>query len=76
MNQQTENPRAFDPSLWLSALTAIGGGYALMADRRLTFVVQDCDADDLTRVMSQIVGHKERQEALKLAIEKRQAGEG
>lgn len=66
---------AFDPRMWLSAFAAMGGGYALMADRRLAFVVHDCDGDDLTRAMSQIVGNTERQEALKLVIEQRQAGE-
>lgn len=77
MGNQTQGASAptFTPSLWLAALSAIGGGYALMADRRLAFVVKDCDGDDLARVMSQIVGNADRQEALKRAIEQRQAGE-
>lgn len=77
MQSQTQGASAptFDPSLWLAALSAIGGGYALMADRRLAFLVQGCDGDELTRVMSQIVGDTDRQEALKLAIEQRQVGE-
>jgi hypothetical protein len=64
----------FDPNLWLSALTEIGGGYALGADRRLTFLVDHCDGEALTSVMAQIVGHAERQEAIKGAIEDRQNG--
>lgn len=65
----------FDPRLWLGALTAIGGGYALMADRRLTFLVDDCEGDALTPIMAQIVGQPDRQEALKHTIELRRAGE-
>ena len=65
----------FDPRLWLSTLTAIGGGYALMADRRLTLMVDGCDDDDLAFVMSQVIGQPERQEAIKAAIEQRQFGE-
>ena len=65
----------FDPQLWLSALTSIGGGYALMADRRLTVMVDGCDDDELAFVMSQVIGHPERQEAIKVAIERRQFGE-
>lgn len=64
----------FDPSLWLSALTAIGGGYALMSDRRLAFVVNECPADELTAVMAEIVGDSDRQEAIKRTIEERQEG--
>lgn len=65
----------FDPSLWLGALTSIGGGYALMSGRRLAFLVDECPADELTGVMAQIVGQPERQEAVKHAIERRQVGE-
>jgi len=68
-------PFSFDPTLWLDAFTRIGGGYALMADRRLAFVVQDCDGEDLARVMAQIIGDDERQQAIKAAIERRQCGE-
>lgn len=77
METQTKGASAptFDPSLWLAALSAIGGGYALMADRRLAFVVQDCDGEALARVMAQITGSADRQEAVKNAIERRQAGE-
>ena len=66
---------AFDPTLWLNALTVIGGGYALMADRRLAFLVDECDGEALTGVMAQIVGRPERQDAIKFAIERRQMGE-
>lgn len=64
----------FEPALWLRSLAEIGGGYALMADRRLCFLVDDCEGDDLTRLMAQIVGMPERQEALKSSIERRQLG--
>jgi hypothetical protein len=64
----------FDPKLWPEALTQIGGGYALMADRRLAFLVGQCDGAELTVVMSAIVGQQERQEAVKTAIERRQLG--
>ena len=65
----------FDPKLWLAALTEIGGGYALMAERRLAFIVEHCDGEALTPVMAQIVGDTDRQEAIKMAIELRQVGE-
>lgn len=65
----------FNPGLWLSALTSIGGGYALMSGRKLAFVVDECDGEALTSVMAQIIGQPERQEAIKAAIERRQFGE-
>ena len=65
----------FDPVLWLQALTSIGGGYALMADRRLALVVDGCDDDELSFVMSQVIGQPDRQNAIKAAIEQRQFGE-
>lgn len=65
----------FDPRLWLSMLTSIGGGYALIADRRLALLVDGCDDDELAFVMSQVIGQPERQEAVKAAIEQRQFGE-
>lgn len=67
--------QSFEPHLWLQALTAIGGGYALMGDRRLAFLVDECDGEDLTGVMAQIVGQPERQEAIKSAIERRSLGQ-
>lgn len=65
----------FDPALWLAALTSIGGGYALVSGRKLAFLVDACDGEALTGVMSQIVGQAERQEAIRNVIERRQAGE-
>lgn len=65
----------FDPTGWLAALVAIGGGYALASGRKLWFVVQDCGEDELTTVMSHIVGKPDRVEALRWTIERRQAGE-
>jgi hypothetical protein len=71
----TRQRDSFDPKAWLGTFAAIGGGYALMADRRLAFVVDACDGEDLTGVMAQIVGQPERQDAIKAAIEQRQNGE-
>jgi len=75
MLMQPSQPPRFDPQLWLSAFAEIGVGYALAADRRLTFLVGACHGEHLTSAMAQIVGHPERQEALKAAIERRQNGE-
>lgn len=71
----TEPIRGFDPGVWLGAFTAIGGGYALMSGRKLAFLVDECDAEDLTGIMAQIVGQPERQEAIKSAIERRSLGQ-
>lgn len=65
----------FNAKLWLDRFANIGGGYALVADRRLTFLVGDCDGGKLTEAMQQIVGRPERQDAVKAAIERRQLGE-
>ncbi len=65
----------FDAPAWLASLVAIGGGYALASDRKLWLVVEDCDADDLTRVMAQIVGQPDRAEAIRWTIEAQQNGE-
>lgn len=70
-----ERVDAFDPAVWLKTLTTIGGGYGLVSGRQLAFLVDDCDGGALTSVMSQIVGQPERQEAIKMAIERRQMGE-
>jgi hypothetical protein len=67
--------QTFDPQRWLGELTNIGGGYALMADRKLAFLVSDCDDEALTTVMAQIIGRPERQNEIKAAIERRQCGE-
>lgn len=65
----------FNAAAWLHALVSIGGGYALASDKRIWFVVAECPADELTTVMAQIVGHPERQDAVRLTIERRQNGE-
>jgi hypothetical protein len=65
----------FNPARWLHSLVQIGGGYALASDKRLWLVVADCPADELTDVMAQIVGHPDRQDAVRLTIERRQNGE-
>jgi hypothetical protein len=68
-------PGTFDPKAWLAALTSIGGGYALVSGRRLAFVVDECDGEDLAVVMSHLIGQPDHQEAIKRAIEQRQNGE-
>ncbi len=70
-----QHPDAFNPATWLTAMTQIGGGYALMSGRRLALMVDDCDPDDLTTVMSHLIGRPDRQEAIKRAIEQRQLGQ-
>jgi hypothetical protein len=65
----------FNPARWLHSLVQIGGGYALASDKRLWLVVADCPADELTDVMAQIVGHPDRQHAVRTVIERRQNGE-
>lgn len=65
----------FNPARWLHSLVQIGGGYALASDKRLWLVVSECPAEELTDVMSQVVGHPDRQEAVRLTIERRQNGE-
>lgn len=62
---------AFSPAAWLQSLVQIGGGYALASGRKLWLVVEHCPADELTSVMSQIVGHPDRAEAVRLTIERR-----
>lgn len=71
----TSKAPTFDPTAWLSALVAIGGGYALASGRKLWLVVQDCPANELEAVMAQIVGKPDRVEAVRWTIERRQAGE-
>lgn len=66
---------AFNPRLWLDALTSIGGGYALGSDKRLFLLVDACPADELTGVMAQIVGNADRQDAVRHAITQHQIGE-
>jgi len=67
----------FDPNLWLQAFALIGGSYALTPEPagRLWLFVDRCDSEQLTTVMAEIVGHEDRQEAVKLAIQQRQNGE-
>jgi hypothetical protein len=65
----------FDPAAWLSALVAIGGGYALAAGRKLYLVVDDCDTYDLAPIVGQIIAQPARVEAVRTAIERRRCGE-
>ncbi|MFZ5793371.1 MAG: hypothetical protein ACRCS5_05980 [Sphingomonas sp.] len=65
----------FDPMLWLAALSSVGGGYALTADRRLCLMVANCDPDDLAPLTAQLIGNPARREAVRVAIEQRQAGD-
>jgi hypothetical protein len=66
----------FDPAAWLSVLVSIGGGYALASGRKLWLVVEGCATVDIEDVMRPLVGHPERVEAVRTAIERRQNGEG
>lgn len=65
----------FDAPAWLASFVAIGGGYALGSERKLWLVVEGCEADDLTPVMAQIVGHPDRAEAIRCTIEAQQTAE-
>jgi len=65
----------FDPAAWLSALVAIGGGYALATGRKLYLVVDDCDTYDLAPIVGQIIAQPDRAEAVRIAIERRQCGQ-
>lgn len=67
---------SFDAPAWLASFVAIGGGYALASERKLWLVVEGCDADDLTPVMAEIVGHPDRAEAIRCTIEAQQNGKG
>jgi len=64
----------FDPAAWLSALVSIGGGYALASGRKLWLVVEDCTAIDIEDLMRPLIGHPDRVEAVRSAIERRQNG--
>jgi hypothetical protein len=66
---------AFDAPAWLHSLTEVGGGYALASGRKLWLVVDQVPAEALTPLMAALVGHPERQEAVRATIERRQAGE-
>lgn len=65
----------FDPAAWLAALVYIGGGYALASGRKLWLVVEECAAIDIEDLMRPLIGHPERIEAVRSAIERRQNGE-
>lgn len=71
---ETHEHSLFNATLWLAALTEIGGGYALLSGRRLYLSVGRCSGEPLTAIMQQIVGRPDRQEAIKQAIESRQNG--
>lgn len=73
----TASTFTFDATLWLRALVAIGGGYALTPEpeRRLWLFVNHCDPDELTPIMAQLIGNRERQEAIRDAIVSKQNGE-
>ncbi len=75
LQNRTTSGNTFDPAAWLHDLVSIGGGYALASDKRLWLVVADCPADELTTVMAQVVGHPDRQAAVRTTIERRQNGE-
>jgi len=64
----------FDPAAWLSALVSIGGGYALASGRKLWLVVEECATVDVESLMRPLIGHPDRVEAVRSAIERRQNG--
>lgn len=64
----------FDPAAWLSALVSVGGGYALASGRKLWLVVEECAAVDIEDLMRPLIGHPDRIEAVRSAIERRQNG--
>lgn len=64
----------FDPAAWLSALVSIGGGYALASGPKLWLVVEQCAAIDIEDLMRPLIGHPDRVEAVRTAIERRQNG--
>jgi hypothetical protein len=64
----------FDPAAWLSALVSIGGGYALASGRKLWLVVEECATVDIEDLMRPLIGHPDRVEAVRSAIERRQNG--
>ena len=68
-------PSAFSPTDWLDTFAALGGTYALMSDRRLALIVGRAMLDDLSAHMQQVASWPERQDALRDAIERRQAGD-
>ncbi|TCP98277.1 hypothetical protein C8J46_105433 [Sphingomonas sp. PP-F2F-A104-K0414] len=65
---------AFDPAAWLGALVSIGGGYALASGRKLWLVVEECATVDIEDLMRPLIGHPDRVEAVRSAIERRQNG--
>jgi hypothetical protein len=65
----------FDPAAWLTVLVSVGGGYALASGRKLWLVVEECAPADIENVMRPLIGHPERIEAVRAAIERRQNGE-
>ena len=66
---------SFDASQWLADFTALGGMYALGADRRLALVAYGPCAPDLAAMVAQIAGEPHKSEALRQAIEQRQCAE-
>lgn len=65
----------FDAWAWLCELTEAGGGYALASGRKLWLIVDGVPADALTPIMAALVGHPDRQEAVRATIERQQLGE-
>lgn len=65
----------FDAAAWLSALVSTGGGYALASGRKLWLVVEECTPVDIESIARPLIGHPERIEAVRSAIERRQNGE-
>lgn len=75
IKQEASVAPAFDATAWLIAFASLGGGYALMTDRKLHLVIEDCDRYDLAPIVGQIIAQPERVEAVRTAIERRKCGE-
>ena len=70
LHSETE-PNAFDPAAWLASFTAIGGGYALIAGRRVAFIIDPANTE-AANVVSEATGFAGRLDAVREMIERRQ----
>lgn len=66
-----KHPAPFNPSAWLDAYASDGGSYAVTPDGRLWLGIIDFVGEDLTRHTAQLIGHPERNEAIKALVRER-----
>ena len=59
----------FDPRQWLDRFTAAGGGYIVTSGGKLVFITAHIDGLSLTASMSELVGHRDRLDAVRQAVE-------